>query len=67
MFVFMELCLCLHGFVIYFQEEKQKAYKREKKKDRKRKANDANLDPDIDPEMASLMGFAGFGGSSKNN
>ena len=52
----------------YFsQEEKQKAYKREKKKDRKRKADDASLHPDIDPEVASMMGFSGFGGSSKNN
>ena len=49
-----------------FQEEKQKAYKREKRKERKRKAGDADLDgQDMDPDMASLMGFSGFGTSKK--
>ena len=48
------------------QEEKQKAYKREKRKERKRKAGDADLDgQDMDPDMASLMGFSGFGTSKK--
>ncbi len=49
-----------------FQEEKQKAYKREKRKERKRKAGDADLDgQDMDPDMAALMGFSGFGTSKK--
>ena len=48
-----------------FQEEKQKAYRKEKRKERKRKA-ESDLDGgDMDPDMAALMGFAGFGGSKK--
>ncbi|ELU02612.1 hypothetical protein CAPTEDRAFT_20763 [Capitella teleta] len=46
------------------EEEKHKAYKKNK---RKRRAQDADLDGDeMDPEMAAMMGFAGFGGSKKS-
>ncbi|GFO11568.1 Zinc finger, matrin type 2 [Plakobranchus ocellatus] len=48
------------------EEEKQKAYKKEKRKDRKRKATD-ELESGGDPDMSAIMGFSGFGGSSKNN
>ena len=46
------------------QEEKHKAYRREKKKN-KRKAGEAGLDNDMDPDMAAVMGFSGFGGAKK--
>uniref|UniRef100_A0A0B6Y860 U1-type domain-containing protein n=1 Tax=Arion vulgaris TaxID=1028688 RepID=A0A0B6Y860_9EUPU len=46
------------------EEEKQKAYKKEKRKERKRKADNSY---DGDPDLSSIMGFSGFGGSSKNN
>merc|ERR1712156_1263626 len=49
------------------EEEKQKAYRRDKRKDRKRKADDSDAGPSgMDPDMAAIMGFAGFGGSAKN-
>lgn len=49
------------------EEEKQKAYRKEKKKDRKRKAEDS-VDDGIamDPDMAAMMGFSGFGTSKKH-
>lgn len=46
------------------EEEKLKEYRREKRKEKKRKAHEA-FDGDVDPEMASIMGFSGFGGSKK--
>ncbi|KAK2164086.1 hypothetical protein NP493_1431g00013 [Ridgeia piscesae] len=46
------------------EEEKQRNYRREKKKDRKRKATEPDLD--IDPDVAAMMGFGGFGGKKKN-
>ena len=46
------------------QEERQKAYRREKRKDRKRKAVDTGPDEEGDPDMASMMGFSGFGASA---
>ncbi|XP_014662449.1 PREDICTED: zinc finger matrin-type protein 2-like [Priapulus caudatus] len=46
------------------EEEKQKQYKREKRKDRKRKADDS-IEQSLDPDMASLMGFSGFGTTKK--
>lgn len=53
------------------QEEKVKEYRKEKRKERKRKANDDDDDFDIDqgmdPEMAAMMGFSGFGGSKKSH
>lgn len=64
------------------EEERYREYKREKRKDRKRKADDNGpivgeeaLDDDLDaggsgsggiPDMATIMGFAGFGGGKKN-
>ena len=50
--------------IYYLQEEKQRNYRREKKKDRKRKATEPDLD--IDPDVAAMMGFGGFGGKKKN-
>merc|ERR1712047_139447 len=48
------------------EEEKQKAYRRDKRKDRKRKADDSDGGAaGGDPDMAAIMGFAGFGGSAK--
>ncbi|XP_064608938.1 zinc finger matrin-type protein 2-like [Liolophura sinensis] len=48
------------------EEEKQKAYKKEKRKDRKRKA-DSDIDGgEMDPDMAAVMGFSGFGSSKKS-
>jgi len=47
------------------QEEKQKVYRKEKRKDRKRRADDADLDDDVDTDMAVVMGFSGFGTSKK--
>ncbi|XP_067948126.1 zinc finger matrin-type protein 2-like [Watersipora subatra] len=50
------------------EEEKQKAYRREKRKEKKRQHSSiSGEDGGMDPEMAALMGFSGFGGSSKNN
>lgn len=44
------------------QEEKQKAYRKEKRKERKRKADDSTgLNINVDPDMAAVMGFSGFG------
>ena len=59
--------------VFSLQEEKQKAYRREKRKERKRKHNSIDDESGgggsggMDPDMAAMMGFSGFGGSSKNN
>lgn len=54
----------LHQTLTNFQEERQKSYKKEKKADRKRKA-EGELNLNIDPDMAAVMGFSGFGGSKK--
>ncbi|XP_033122938.1 zinc finger matrin-type protein 2-like [Anneissia japonica] len=45
------------------EEEKQKAYRKQKRKDRKRKADDDG--EEMDPEMAAMMGFSGFGSSKR--
>lgn len=42
-----------------------KAYRREKKKEKKRKACALDDAQEVDPEMARLMGFGGFGGGKK--
>lgn len=51
------------------EEERYKEYKREKRKDRKRKAEEEAEDNDAKApsDIAAIMGFAGFGGSKKNN
>lgn len=51
------------------EEERYKEYKREKRKDRKRKAEEETEDADSKAasDIAAIMGFAGFGGSKKNN
>jgi len=45
-----------------------KEYRKEKRKERKRKPrDDDDLDEGMDPEMAAMMGFSGFGGSKKSH
>ncbi|KAK3605421.1 hypothetical protein CHS0354_007502 [Potamilus streckersoni] len=46
------------------EEEKQKVYRKEMRKERKRKA-EGDLEQDVDPDMAAVMGFSGFGSSKK--
>ena len=54
--------------IIYdFQEEKQKVYRREKRKNLKRKAG-GDVDDELDEDrsdMAAVMGFSGFGTAVK--
>lgn len=45
------------------EEEKLKAYRRDKRKDKKRKAEDDGYEQDED--VAAAMGFGGFGSSKK--
>ena len=52
------------------QEDKYKEYKREKRRERKRKARaDDDIEEEegggVDPEMAAMMGFSGFGTKKK--
>ncbi|XP_076045580.1 zinc finger matrin-type protein 2 [Oratosquilla oratoria] len=49
------------------EEEKLKEYRREKRKDKKRKADsmDEDMAATMDPEMAKIMGFSGFSSSKK--
>uniref|UniRef100_T1JIL1 U1-type domain-containing protein n=1 Tax=Strigamia maritima TaxID=126957 RepID=T1JIL1_STRMM len=48
------------------EEEKVKEYRREKRKERKRKAAEALEEfNDVDPEMAAVMGFEGFGSAKR--
>lgn len=56
------------GVTSLFQEEKMKAYRREKRKERKRRARgeteedgDEEEEDEMDPELAAVMGFSGFG------
>ena len=43
-----------------------KEYRREKRKDRKRKHNEVEKNDDADEDgMAAMMGFSGFGSSKK--
>jgi len=49
------------------EEEKTKAYRRDKRKEKKKKAvAEEEGAGGMDPEMAKLMGFGGFGGSRRN-
>uniref|UniRef100_A0A0A9WQU5 Zinc finger matrin-type protein 2 n=1 Tax=Lygus hesperus TaxID=30085 RepID=A0A0A9WQU5_LYGHE len=48
------------------EEDKLKEYRRERKKEKKRKLEDAEEEPgDMPSELASIMGFSGFGGAKK--
>lgn len=51
-------------------EEQYKEHRREKRKERKRKARGegegAEEEGEVDPEMAAMMGFAGFGAKRKS-
>ena len=53
-----------HIYVTCSQEERTKAYRREKRKDRKRKAQAVEEDQG-DSDIAAMMGFGGFGSSKK--
>ncbi|KAK9501011.1 hypothetical protein O3M35_002148 [Rhynocoris fuscipes] len=49
------------------EEDKLKEYRREKKKEKKRKLEEADDEPRKgSTELASIMGFSGFGGSKKS-
>jgi U4/U6.U5 tri-snRNP component SNU23 len=48
------------------EEDNRKRKKREDEAARKREAESAEMDAGIDPEIAQLMGFGGFGGSRKS-
>ncbi|CAN8029280.1 unnamed protein product [Ixodes persulcatus] len=47
------------------EEEKLREYRREKRKERKRKNQDPLDGVEVDQDMASMMGFSGFGSSKK--
>lgn len=50
------------------QEDKYKEYKREKRRERKRKSkadDEEEEEGGVDPEMAAMMGFSGFGTKRK--
>jgi U4/U6.U5 tri-snRNP component SNU23 len=49
------------------EEERYKEYKREKRKEKKRKNGEAleEVMGAVDPDMAALMGFSGFGQGKK--
>ena len=48
------------------EEEKAREYRKEKRKEKKRKLQKDDLDGGgMDPSMAAIMGFSGFGTSSK--
>ena len=48
------------------EEENRKRKKREDEAARKREGELAEMEAGIDPEIAQLMGFGGFGGSRKS-
>jgi len=56
--------LSYDGVLSLPQEEKAKAYKKEKMKERKRRAAE-DVDFEEDDEMAAVMGFSGFGSAKK--
>ncbi|OQV20318.1 putative Zinc finger matrin-type protein 2 [Hypsibius exemplaris] len=51
------------------EEERAKEYRRDRKQEKKRKVEEDDTKQDdldgMDPEMAAMMGFSGFGGSKK--
>ena len=49
------------------EEEKAREYRKEKRKEKKRKLQKDDVDEGggMDPSMAAIMGFGGFGTSSK--
>ncbi|KAF7045892.1 hypothetical protein CFC21_054952 [Triticum aestivum] len=47
------------------EEEEKKRQRREKKKEKKKEQAGQNEPEDIDPDVAAMMGFGGFGTSSK--
>ena len=68
--VTLSLCQLPTGHTLHccLQEDKYKEYKREKRKERKRKTRageDEEEEGGIDPEMAAMMGFTGFGTKRK--
>ena len=59
-------CVIFLQHYFYYQEEKIKEYRKEKRKDKKRKIEELSED-DAGPsdEMAAIMGFSGFGSKKK--
>ncbi|KAL3638257.1 hypothetical protein CASFOL_017628 [Castilleja foliolosa] len=47
------------------EEEERKRQRREKKKEKKEKEKAVEEEPEIDPDVAAMMGFGGFGTSKK--
>ncbi|KAM0857437.1 hypothetical protein ACQ4PT_048478 [Festuca glaucescens] len=47
------------------EEEEKKRQRREKKKEKKKEQAGPNEPEDIDPDVAAMMGFGGFGTSKK--
>ena len=51
------------------QEEKIKEQRRERRRERKRRGREPveeeEEEEDVDPEMAAMMGFSGFGGTKR--
>lgn len=59
----------MHMYLLCVQEEKMKEYRREKRRERKKRGRGQEEATDegeeLDPEMAAVMGFSGFGGTKK--
>ena len=54
--------------ILTVQEDKYKEHRREKRRERKRKGkadDDEEEEEGVDPEMAAMMGFSGFGTKRK--
>ena len=51
----------------FFQEEKLREYRREKRKEKKGGIETSGSGSGFDSDMAAVMGFSGFGTSSKKN
>ena len=67
-YIYPEIPLCCFTLL---QEEQYKEHRREKRRERKRKARAAEEEAEeeggeVDPEMAAMMGFAGFGTKRKS-
>lgn len=62
--------MCVYLFVclspLAAQEEQYKEHRREKRRERKRKARaePEEEEGEVDPGMAAMMGFTGFGGGA---
>ena len=52
----------MQSFFFSSQEEQRR---QQRKESRKRKKASVDADEDVDPNLAAMMGFAGFGSSKK--